>query len=73
MDKDAIDTLGIIVLIATVAGVLALLFYYAIQPSAADGWYDALCEGEVVESVAGTVCLVDGKVELMPQYENREK
>jgi len=57
--------------LALILALIGVIVFLSFQPTAADGWYDALCEGEVVESVAGTVCLVDGKVELMPQYENR--
>ena len=57
--------------LALIFTLILVIVFLASQPTAQEGWYDALCKGEVVESVAGTVCLVDGKVELMPQYENR--
>jgi hypothetical protein len=72
MDKDRIDAAFLWALIAFMIGILALFVYYALQPTASDGWYDALCYGEVVDTAAGPSCLTDeGTIKLMPKYENR--
>jgi hypothetical protein len=72
LDKDEVDALFLWSLTAFMLGVVVLFVYYSIQPTAADGWYDALCYGEVVETEAGPSCLTDeGTIKLMPKYENR--
>jgi hypothetical protein len=51
---------------AIIISVIGLVF---IAPDEqASGWYDALCDGEVISVEAGTACLTDGKVELLEEY-----
>jgi hypothetical protein len=52
---------------------ISIIGFVFISPDErAMGWYDALCYGEVVDTAAGPSCLTeDGKIKLMPKYENR--
>jgi hypothetical protein len=70
MDRDTKDSMLRTILAVFMGGAAFILAYLSVGPSAADGWYDALCEGEVISVEAGAACLVDGKVEMLEEYNN---